>query len=27
VGLSVVIFLFGSAWFVERLFHVKFMPF
>ena len=26
VGLSVVIFLFGSAWFVERTFRLRFMP-
>jgi hypothetical protein len=27
VGLSVVIFLFGAAWFVERTFRIRFMPF
>jgi len=27
IALSVVIFLFGLAWFVERTFHLKFMPF
>jgi len=26
VGLSVVIFLFGAAWFIERVFRLKFMP-
>jgi hypothetical protein len=26
MGLSVVIFLFGAAWFVERVFRLKFMP-
>ena len=26
VGLSVIIFLFGAAWFVERVFRLKFMP-
>ncbi|MDQ6631191.1 MAG: HupE/UreJ family protein [Verrucomicrobiota bacterium] len=27
VGLSIVIFLFGLAWFIERTFGIKFMPF
>jgi hypothetical protein len=27
LGISAVIFLFGAAWFVERLFRLKFMPF
>ena len=26
VGLSVLIFLFGAAWFIERVFGLKFMP-
>jgi len=27
IGLSMIIFLFGAAWFVERTFRLKFMPF